>query len=1171
MSARTRFGIVAVIAALAIAGGAFFFLPENAPREPAPPAAPVAGTTPETVAANQSVPEASESPPEVAAPETGTERSPAARAKTGPGRIFGKATLPDDAPKSLIQVALHRVEVDSPLVIYEDTLVARADAAADGAFSFDRLPTGAYQLYASTPTHVAQSPAIVTPANTDINLNMRLFPGGTISGRVVDQNRDPVPGANVFVGAHDVGGQKRNTPRERALSSRIVTDADGHFTMGYLRMSTNNEPGYRLAVKAEGFATLLSDYIKAGTANTELTLSEGAVISGSLTKAGTTEPVPDQTVLLESELTFENLAGTTDAEGFFFIPNVPAGTHIAALAGSEFVIVPESGIFEVPANAPSAEVALQVIAGGTVSGRVYNADTSEGLAGIELGTVFNHKYDLHKATTAADGTYRFAGLLPRPHGIRISLPRGYRFAENTTSSPTVTPISGADTPSIDFALSRGMSISGVVVDEAGEPIADANVSAGSDEGRHHGDAKTDERGAFTLSGYPKDVAVRMYANKSGYTMPPTQWNDRPAYKLDKDRSGVVVTLHRAVKVSGTVVDARGNPVQAIRMVAQTASEPPISVALSGSDASGAIEFSDIPPGEYLFGAHSMSSNLIADESAALRVKVAGGKDIAGLRFVISGDPRQRLSISGRVVDLRGNPIAGASASAAQRQTMNRGSTYADATGSFTITGLAPGTYEVRASASQFAPSERVQADAGATGVVLTLKDYARIEGQVLSAQSGLPVPIFSIDYRGEPVTFRDVQGKFVLENVPEQLGSVTVAADGFAAAAVPVPPLTGGQTHHGLMVRLKPGATLTGRVTNREGQPVPGASVYLYTGAEGVFTGSVGGTESAADGTFQLNSLPTGSHTLSAYHENYAGSTRQVVTIALGVQNRADIVLSAGTSIIGTVTMNGTPLSGAEVSADVKDKGGGQARTDAQGRYRIDRLPAGEVKVIASSGQHGLSRHAHTSAAIVEGLVTEINLELNAGTATIEGTIYAEPGVPVRTRMSVSARWDNRDGGVYTRTDANGNFVLDGLPEGLVFLHVHAENGHPKVAGMQLSAGQRAQRDIVLSDGVNLHIQVSGTLADRNFPVRALLCPGGIPLRQATLHQILNNINHIGSAEVAGGQCEFKALEPGMYTVVVWEMDLTAIRLGKDGLSRWATTIVQVTEEQEQTAVQLSL
>lgn len=1170
MSTRKQLGIATVVVALAIAGGAFLFLPENAPREAAPPPPPIAGTTPEPVAAKKSAPETAESPAEVAATEKPAENSPAGRAKIGPGRIFGKSILPDDAPKSPIRVELHRIDVDRPLVSYEDTLVASADAAASGEFSFERLPLGAYQLYAETSTHTAQNTARLSRNNLESQVSLQLFAGGAISGRVMDQNRDPVPGANIFVGAYDIGGAKRFTPRERALSSRVLTDADGRFTMGHLRRSTNDEPGYRLAVKADGFATFVSEFIKAGTTNAEFTLTEGAVVSGSLTKEGTTEAVPGETVMLESELSIERLAGTTDAEGFFFIPNVSAGTHLATLAGRDYVIVPESGVFEVPGGAASAEVSLHVLAGGTISGRVYDADTNDGLAGIELGTALNGKYDVHKATTAADGTYRLTGLLPRPHGIHINRPRGYRFADGATTSPTVTPISGAETPSIDFALSRGMSISGVVVDDAGQPIADANVSAGDDEGRYHDDSRTDDRGEFTLSGYPKDASVRVHASKSGYSLPPGQWNERPKYTLDKNRTGIIVTLLHAVKVSGTVVDAHGTPVQGVRMVAQTTSEPPVTVAMASPTANGDVTFNDITPGEYLFGAYSSSSGLIADESAALRINVTGGKDITGLRFVLPGDPRQRLSISGRVVDPRGNPIAGATALAAQRQTMNRGFTDTDSTGSFTITGLATGTYDVWATAAQFAPSERILEDADATGVVLTLKDYARIEGQVVSAQSGLPVPIFSVDYRGEPVTFRDVQGKFVLENVLEQTNHIAVTADGFATASVPVPPLTGGQTHHGLMVRLEPGATLTGRVTNREGQPIGGASVQLSSGSATVYSNTVGETQSAADGTFQLSSLPTGPQMLSAYHERYAGTTKQPVTIAPGAQNRAEIVLSSGTSITGIITMDGTPLSGAQVSASVQNQGGGQARTDAQGRYRIDRLPAGEVKVRASSDQHSLSRHAHTTAATVEGRITEINLELNGGTATIEGTIYSEPGVPVRTRMSVSAVWDNRDSGLYARSDANGNFILDGLPEGLVFVHVRAENGLPKVAGVQLSAGQRARRDIVLSAGENLHIQVSGTSADRDFPVRALLCPGGFSLGQASLHQIRNNLNHIGSAEIAGGQCEFKSLEPGTYTVVVWEMDVAAVRLGQDGLSRATSAIVEVTEGSEQT-VQLSL
>ncbi len=1175
MSAKARVGIAAVV--IAVLGAAlFFFLPKNDPHE-AP-----AASTPVAVSENVPTPsdEAIQSEEKVAEELISAEASPqspvAKRAKAGPGRIYGEVTLPDGSPKTPITLEIHRVDTEATLVSYNDTKVASTTAAADNTFSFDKLPLGRYQVYASTATLVAQTPTVLQRVEPEVKLTLRLAPGGTISGRVVDSNREPIAGANVFVGASNVAGQKRNTPRERALSSRVVTDADGRFTMGFLRLSVNNEPGYRLAVKAEGFATLLSDYIQAGTSNAELVLTPGAILSGSLIKAGTTEPVPEQTVYLETDLAIERLTATSDAEGFFFIPGVPAGIHMARLLNSEFVIVPESGLFTVPANAESAEVALQVLAGAAISGRVYDIDSNSGIADITISAWADPNYKPQTVTTAADGSYRFSGLAPTAYQIGINKPSGYTFPKTGGFSfASLTPESGSELKNINFTLTRGLSISGVVVDDEGKPIPQASISGSAHDGNDDSEAKTDDSGAFTLSGFNAGTRVDLYAYKEGFAQPTRDPRERRrGYDLKQNLTGIKMVLIPGATVSGTVVDTRGAPVRGAMLMMQTTTEPPRRIAADAtSDATGAITFKAVPPGEFLVGMPQTRGNSLADEDRALRITVPRGGAVTGLRFVVPATEGQ-YTISGRVVDARGKPITRASVSTAAVDRPNvRREVHAtsDANGAFVLSGLEEGAHTVWAQANGFVSGEQSRVMAGAADVVITVKDFARIEGRVINEHTGQPIPLFTLNPHNNSKPVRDPEGRFVIDEATEDMLVLQVEADGYAPAMISLPSVVLGQTLRDVIVRMSPGAELRGIVRDRAGQPIAGAWIGINAPK---YSGTLirsSNVSSGLDGTFQMRSLPAGAFELSVSHQNFAFVT-QPLNIAYGANNYAEVTLTGGASLTGVVTLHGKPVDAAYVYATVPERGGHQARTNAQGRYRIEHLNAGQAQVQASHSDTS-GHHARTvTVNITQGVAAEANIDLGDGGASIEGTIFSAPGTPDRSRAGIGAHWDNNASSASTQADANGNYVLDGLPAGEVIVTVYIENGRTrKQVIVPLVAGQRAHKDIVLSDGTNLRVDIAGVSSVKTIYTNIMLVRDHVAFETVDDDVIQKASRRcIETSQVAEGYHEYSLLEPGAYTVLIWEYDYAAAQLGKNPYNRWTAATIDVTSEPEQN-VQVSL
>ena len=291
----------------------------------------------------------------------------------------GAAELPED-----MRVALHRYDSESTEVSYEDTLLETVAPESEGAFDFKSLALGSYGLVATRSGQTAYSLATLTRMRTGRELTMRVVPGGAISGRVIDGTGEYIEGAHVFTAAWDIRGQTRNAPRGRALASRVNTDAEGAFVMGNLHIGETGDQGYRLAVKAEGYATYLSDYIAAGTQDVELVLSLGGMVVGQLVRTGTGEPVPDMTITLDSDLAMENLSTPSDAEGWFFMTGVPPGSHRARLVDDELVVVPETAGFEVAEGEQTADILIEVAMGGRITGRVYDGETGAGIARREI-------------------------------------------------------------------------------------------------------------------------------------------------------------------------------------------------------------------------------------------------------------------------------------------------------------------------------------------------------------------------------------------------------------------------------------------------------------------------------------------------------------------------------------------------------------------------------------------------------------------------------------------------------------------------------------------------------------------------------------------------------------------------------------------------------------------
>jgi len=149
---------------------------------------------------------------------------------------------------------------------------------------------------------------------------------------------------------------------------------------------------------------------------------------------------------------------------------------------------------------------------------------------------------------------------------------------------------------------------------------------------------------------------------------------------------------------------------------------------------------------------------------------------------------------------------------------------------------------------------------------------------------------------------------------------------------------------------LHSGGWLAGTVRDDEGRPVAGASVIGERTGERPFS-----TTTDARGTYVFAPGTRGDSRWRVHVEaprRMPTAPRDVALPARG-ESRLDFVIRSGFAIAGQVHgVDGRPAAGALVFAtrEVEPKLSGQARTDADGRYRIEGLSAAKYSVRVAEG-----------------------------------------------------------------------------------------------------------------------------------------------------------------------------------------------------------------------------
>lgn len=303
---------------------------------------------------------------------------------------------------------------------------------------------------------------------------------------------------------------------------------------------------------------------------------------------------------------------------------------------------------------------------------------------------------------------------------------------------------------------------------------------------------------------------------------------------------------------------------------------------------------------------------------------------------------------------------------------------------------------------------------GEEEIEIVLRTGGAIEGIVMDVASKTPVTSFTLASNDRVETQLDApgannpfsggvlmeapDGRFRLDPVKGgSKVSITVRARGYVERTIEGLSVAEGETLRGVIVELSPGGRIVGSVVDREGTPIQGAQVFAlpadradnferrdrrqFRGPPELeqippgfrdFAAQLGllgdrAVLSAADGSFELTGIEPGATVVLASHRDYViGRSDPVIVAGAAEPAEVEVELSSGGGVFGrALDRFARPVGGAIViaaspanmSGEGRANGGAlyQGRTDAEGRYSIDRMAPGGYFLVLTRGDEALN------------------------------------------------------------------------------------------------------------------------------------------------------------------------------------------------------------------------
>ena len=1056
-------------------------------------------------------------------------------------RLFGRVVDDKGEPVPGVEVSLVTFH-QHPL---REALTVRVRTDQQGRFDI-AAPLADVKYYVIVEGRGGEIPVSSPGTGKEIVLKLEPRERHDLSGIVRADSGEPAAGAAVvLIGEYGYSAKVRADAQGRY---RIVVA--GHLGQGIMHAET---------------AKLISPYqmVRDRDRSVDFTLGPPAGLTGVVKDQLSGKPIGGCTVTLKPPFCsgFARTA-TTDNAGRFSLDRLPPGEYEAGAASDTHYEPPTRGDFlerpEFPLTAGRKgfrEISLRPMT--TIVGRALRHDgqpAAGAFAGIQAFWDMDSKHQYLRAQADAEG--RFLIRTGRLTETLVVVSEGGGFAQIKLTGA----IEGETLDLGDVQLSGTIRVRGTVSDPDGKPVAGVRVSCAAGPGGS-GDAITDDDGRFDLgrlalsTDQADSLPVKILAPRrqpagaiilvSPEGTPPSKPEPNiryfhhqelkleatPGKEFDLD---VTLVPAEPLSFSGRIIDSAGQPVAAARVVcfagdarktwyrrfmpdwnlsnAKVFFHSVVQLGMTMSDADGkwAIRAARENANDLRISHYAtepvtsrFSIGVIGPHRQAKLIRDITVEEHAVPKSIEIVLPESAASsISGRVVDVEGQPLAGV--------TVGLGYMYG---ANVPISGVKPtvtgddGLFSIPVDESLSAAFLRIGADgwsiqspepdSSGRGLRLSREGDGFSGLTVVMARNG--VVTGNVRWSsGEPVVDYEVQGylesprlvlpkqritgggevEFALKAFPPGDGRIWISTPSGVGVLRRVQVAPGGSTRAEVVLPV-PTCVIRGRLVDAQGKPVAGARVLIGGHGEGGFHFDREAIPNA-DGGFQFK-VPAGVYKLTLRPDDQGSSRESLpkteITVADG-QTEAEVVLTIreeawGDLIVEVVDKGGRPLPGVTVRSGGFGPVGNAptGETDAAGRFLVKGIKAGKHYIVLTDPKRMLDENMRLSVPITAGKTVTHRIVLDEG-RRVRGrvTCDGQPARNIHVRTTIGAQ--NRFSSTHTGED--GVFQLLNVPDGELTIGCYSYMSNQTVTKKFDIASDRDDIEFKLPTG-----RITGKILDR--------------------------------------------------------------------------------------------